>query len=232
MNSFLLFSYQPGDIDLLVLPEMAFTGYVFKTKEEIEPFLEDEETGPSVQWAQSQGNLFCSASLPEPYYANYNSLCFVDPNGNRVLTYQKSFLYETDESWASEGPGFVSTQLEALDRAVGFGICMDLNPYQFKSSFYQFEFANYHLQHQTDLICCSMAWLKGSTDPVQYWATRLLPLSLKQSPTLFVVCNRTGSERGSTFAGSSCVLEIQSEQVTVLGQLEEHASAVLLVKIE
>lgn len=67
------FSYGPGEIDLLVLPEMAFTGrklqlgishisltwkwigYVFESSQEIEPYLEDEETGPSVIWAKKQG---------------------------------------------------------------------------------------------------------------------------------------------------------------------------------
>lgn len=62
-------------MDVLVLPEMAFTGiikcddfipcfsqlnflyqgYVFKDPTEIEPYLEDSETGPSVQWAKQQG---------------------------------------------------------------------------------------------------------------------------------------------------------------------------------
>ncbi|KAI8364997.1 carbon-nitrogen hydrolase [Choanephora cucurbitarum] len=163
---------------------------------------------------------------------DFNSICFINPQGERVLTYQKSFLYETDESWASEGPGFVSTKIEGLGQ-VGFGICMDLNPYQFKASFYQFEFANYHLQHQTDLILCSMAWLKGSEEDstVQYWASRLLPLCSKTNPTLFVVCNRTGSERGSEFAGSSCVLNIYEEKFKLLGQLKSEA-AVLWIETE
>jgi protein N-terminal amidase len=40
----------------------------------------------------------------------------VNPEGKVVLTYQKSFLYETDENWAAEGPGFVSTHIEGLGK--------------------------------------------------------------------------------------------------------------------
>jgi protein N-terminal amidase len=50
----LLEKYRPGDIDVLVLPEMAFTGYVFKDKNHIKPYLEDSVTGTTVQWAKAQ----------------------------------------------------------------------------------------------------------------------------------------------------------------------------------
>jgi protein N-terminal amidase len=42
---------KPGDIDILLLPEMAFTGYMF-VGDEIDPFLEDS-TGPSIAWAKA-----------------------------------------------------------------------------------------------------------------------------------------------------------------------------------
>jgi protein N-terminal amidase len=73
-----LLSFQPGDLNVLVLPEMAFTGvfddchcmmartivsfirvlgYIFRSPAEIEPYLEDEETGRTVTWAKEQGML-------------------------------------------------------------------------------------------------------------------------------------------------------------------------------
>lgn len=36
---------------------MAFTGYVFNSLDEIMPFLEDKDSGPSVQWAKKQGKV-------------------------------------------------------------------------------------------------------------------------------------------------------------------------------
>jgi predicted amidohydrolase len=35
---------------------------------------------------------------------HYNSVCFATPAG--VSYYHKSHLFETDETWADEGPGF------------------------------------------------------------------------------------------------------------------------------
>lgn len=48
----------------------------------------------------------------------YNSLCCVNPEGKLITTYQKTFLYETDENWAIEGPGFVSFQVDRLGKVM------------------------------------------------------------------------------------------------------------------
>ncbi|KAF9404750.1 Carbon-nitrogen hydrolase, partial [Podila epigama] len=168
-------SLKPEDVDVLVLPEMAFTGYVFTSKEHIEPYLEDAETGPSVMWAKSQAKRLAahvSVGFPERKKLDgdkgkevyYNSIAFVDPTGQLVTTYAKSFLYYTDENWADEGPGFKSIPVNGLGK-VGFGICMDVNPYQFKSPFTDFEFSSFHLEQKSELILCSMAWNKGEEAP-------------------------------------------------------------------
>lgn len=124
----------------------------------------------------------------------YNSIAFVDPQGCLVTTYAKSFLYYTDENWAEEGPGFKSIDVDGLGKVkkksqdrkgqflhmalnlvsltfffflyqVGFGICMDVNPYQFKAPFAAFEFSSYHVEQKTNLLLCSMAWNKGEEAP-------------------------------------------------------------------
>ncbi|PGH01966.1 protein N-terminal amidase [Blastomyces parvus] len=42
-----------GLLDVLVLPEMAFTGYNFPSLEAIRPYLEPTASGPTARWAQS-----------------------------------------------------------------------------------------------------------------------------------------------------------------------------------
>ncbi|RUS34154.1 hypothetical protein BC938DRAFT_482244 [Jimgerdemannia flammicorona] len=174
---------------------MAFTGYVFNDLNHIYPYLEDAETGPTVIWARRQGNpahhntnelKFCLLGSAEyfltlafhPVYsgsitfelfcccwvsADSTSCCFVDRQGNLIATYQKSFLYYTDERWADEGPGFISLQIERLGK-VGIGICMDLNPYKYRKAS-AFEFANFHREHQTQIILCPMNWLDSNPSP-------------------------------------------------------------------
>ncbi|KAG0266237.1 Carbon-nitrogen hydrolase [Mortierella polycephala] len=166
----------PNDVDVLVLPEMAFTGYVFASKDHIRPYLEDAETGVSVQWAKMQAmrlNAHVQVGYPERRVVNtqdqaqekfYNSVCFVSPEGKVLATYAKHFLYYTDEVWAEGGPAFQSIPVKGLGQ-VGFGICMDVNPYQFKAPFTDFEFSNFHRAQKTDLLLCSMAWNKGEEAP-------------------------------------------------------------------
>ena len=41
-------------VDILLLSEMVFTGYTFKDKEDIRPYLEKAGEGPTFDWCASQ----------------------------------------------------------------------------------------------------------------------------------------------------------------------------------
>ena len=74
--------------DILILPEMAFTGYVFSSREEIEPFLESPNLRcPSITWAKSTAQkLSCFVCVGFPELSDdskaYNSMAVVDRNGD------------------------------------------------------------------------------------------------------------------------------------------------------
>ncbi|CDH49785.1 carbon-nitrogen hydrolase [Lichtheimia corymbifera JMRC:FSU:9682] len=233
----LLERYGPGDIDILVLPEMAFTGYVFESSEEIEPYLEDEETGPSVMWAKKQAvrlESFVVVGYPERTKDGkcYNSLCCINPKGERVKTYRKAFLYKNDEYWALEGPGFESLEIEGLGK-VGFAICMDINPYQFKADFTAYEFARFHAAKKTRLVIGCMSWVKGGDvlSTIRYWVQRLLPLVIGDEEVCFVASNRIGTERGVTFAGGSCLINMGNQTLDLKGYLDENEEDVLVIDV-
>lgn len=58
-------------------------------------------------------------TLPE----NYNSAIIVNSDGETIANYRKTFLYCSDEAWASEGrDGFFSSQIYGLGN-VAIGIC-------------------------------------------------------------------------------------------------------------
>lgn len=42
---------------------------------------------------------------------------------------------------------------------------MDVNPYQFKTPFSDFEFSSFHFGQKSNLLLCSMAWNKGEEAP-------------------------------------------------------------------
>ncbi|GKZ79345.1 carbon-nitrogen hydrolase [Aspergillus niger] len=172
--------------DVLILPELALTGYNFPSLEAIRPFLEPVGQGPSAQWARETAKCFnCKVCVgyPEVYRGDdaqqadssnptetcYNSLLVVDETGDIILNYRKSFLYYTDETWAAEGNpqqgyhqlSFPNSSQSSVESqiATSFGICMDINPYRFEAPFTAWEFANRVLDTKSELVILSMAWL-------------------------------------------------------------------------
>lgn len=214
-------------LDILILPEMAFSGYNHPSLNAIRPFLEPTASGPSSAWAKHTAQLLgcivavgyperrtltsysadekdihvSSATSKDPLdgdasghvdasdvVANdaesyYNSLVFVSPTGEVVAHYRKTFLYYTDETWATENPdGFFAGEIglskpllskPGNDRLhcsgsagrdddglkIAAGICMDINPHKFTAPWTAYEFANHCIQTNADIVVLSMAWL-------------------------------------------------------------------------
>lgn len=242
-------SLKKGDVDYLIFPEMIFTGYMFESKEDIKDFVEDGETGVTVNWAKDLAkriNAFVQIGYPQVIKENgkdlyYNSICIVSPEG-QIRNYQKSFLYSQDELWAEEGKGFQTFDIPELGtyRKVGPGICMDINPYKFEADFKEFEFANFHLKKNTNFFPCSMAWLSSGdeSDLINYWLTRFTPIILKeditpQNPIIIAISNRNGTEKDTKFAGGSCVIRIEGyKMITLLGMLSEKQKGIYVIDTE
>ncbi|BFZ59339.1 hypothetical protein YB2330_000347 [Saitoella coloradoensis] len=177
--------------DILILPELAFTGYNFPTPDDIKPFLEPTAAGATTTWAKGvarRWGMHVLAGYPELCSLTgtvYNSAVFMNPQGEVIANYRKHFLYSTDERWgASEGPGFWKGWIGSLGekgRKVALGICMDLNPHKFEADFEEYEFARHVLRADTsnaeegeqggegvgvDLVLIPMAWLRHPRHPV------------------------------------------------------------------
>ncbi|KAF2474235.1 N-terminal asparagine amidohydrolase-like protein [Lindgomyces ingoldianus] len=244
----LLRTHIPANLDWLVLPELAFSGYDFHSLEEIAPFLEPTTSGITTQWAIQTAALYkCHVTVGYPEITTtdpktqYNSTVTVSPTGVILTNYRKAFLYYTDETWAIEGPSrnFFSGQLGGLGN-VTLGICMDINPYKFTAPWTDYEFANTALQAGSPLVCVSMAWLCHLTpeelmqNPTQadfatvaYWVERFQPFVEKSrdgQPVVVVLANRCGMEKEVCYAGSTTILKIDAGGVSLyetLGKLEE-----------
>lgn len=267
-------------IELLVLPELAFSGYNYPSLSAIRPYLEPTTSGISTQWATRKAkHLSCivavgyperTVSNPEPVLGHgqtsgvapgeanpglegslplsdfepsyYNALVFVSPEGEVVAHYRKTFLYYTDETWASENTdGFYSGQLLGLPSAAG--ICMDINPYKFTAPWAAYEFANHCLKSRAKLVVLSMAWLTRLSleaieseretpdlNTVGYWVERFSPLLASNNAlsvdgevnddgkVIVIFANRCGHEGTApligdvSYAGSSCVMEMTRGQ--------------------
>ncbi|KAH8710709.1 Protein N-terminal amidase [Beauveria bassiana] len=242
------------ELDLLVLPELAFTGYNFKSLNQIAPYFESWGSGIASLWAQTVAlkyNCTVIAGYPEtvdvtpkwptsPEY--YNSAIVVSPDGETIANYRKSFLHYTDETWALEGNGFYSGFLPGIG-FTSLGIGMDLNPYKFEAPWHEHEFAFHSLDVCADVIILSMAWIREESrefscmpnepdmETLTYWVTRLEPLirENRKDEIIVVFANRCGIEGDVTYAGTSAVLGIHHGEVTVYGLLGRGEKELLVV---
>jgi len=245
---------------LLVLPEMAFTGYHWRSGRHIDPVLDDGE-GPTATWcrrtAARLGCVVCCGLPRRLRQRRLNSMLVAGPRGEVLDFYDKHYLYESDKTWAEPGTGFrVIRKLPGVPVGpVGLGICMDINPRDFKSSFDAYEFANYQRQVGSRLIVFSSSWCANHpNDPpasfvqepdaevaehtLGYWLQRLQPLQGVDAH--FVCADRVGEEDLSLlgrpkdglrnrFCGCSCVISLKDSRVLqALGASEE---GVLVVDI-
>ncbi|KAI0805916.1 carbon-nitrogen hydrolase [Xylaria sp. FL0064] len=249
----------PQDLDLLVLPELAFAGYNFKSLQEISPFLEPRGSGISALWARTAAlKLDCVVTVGYPEKEDvkhkwptspeyYNSVLVVNPDGETIAHYRKSFLYYTDETWALEGPeGFYGGSIPQFG-TTAMGICMDINPYKFEAPWHAFEFAFHCLEVEANLVIVTMAWMtredaslfssipnEPDMDTLTYWMARLEPLirSDNQEEIIVIFCNRAGIERDTVYAGTSTVIGIKDGEVNVYGLLGRGEERLLVVDTE
>lgn len=187
-----------------------------------------------------EGTTSC-AHLPRILRKAYNSAMLVGPSGSLIKVFRKHFLYEVDTSWADEGPGFEYIELPGIGR-LSVAICMDLNPYTLENPFDKYELTSFCDRNKIDILVMPMNWLlpeedakevkkdlsQPSVPTINYWVARCVPLWVpglcqpghEGHITFLVASNRTGSENGLTFAGSSSVLQFTlSESAKLLGAL-------------
>ncbi|KAI4813376.1 carbon-nitrogen hydrolase, partial [Aureobasidium sp. EXF-8845] len=188
--------------------------------------------GPSAEWAKRTAarlNCIVAVGYPEitPEGTRYNTVVSISPDGTVAASYRKTFLYYTDETWASEGDtGFYNGTLGSLGQTC-MGICMDINPRRFEAPWSAYEFANHCVDSDTPLVVLSMAWLtrllpqqllETATQPdletLSYWLERFVPVvqNEREGGTVLVMANRCGTEPGMV-AGVSQGIDDEGHEV-------------------
>lgn len=214
---FLLASAAKTGAELVVMPEMCTSGYVFPDKESIRPYCETRE-GRSVKLFQKEAvkhGLTVCFGWPEIEPDSgllYNSAAVCFPTGETIF-YRKNLLYEADETWSEPGdtPYPVWESREGLRCTLG--ICMDLNDDVFID----------HLKSkQCRVVAFPTNWLDQGFKVWNYWAWRL-----DQTGSCLVAANRYGTEGETTFCGDSAILDGR----TLLGWTEPTGDTVVLAEI-
>jgi protein N-terminal amidase len=249
----LLNNYTKEDhIDIILFPEMALTGYIFDSKLDVEPFLEEYNSGRTFDFCSALSKKFDSyvfCGYPEKSENNlYNSCMITDRQGNALPSYRKHFLYEMDKTWCIEGDQFGYMEITTREGEIvklGIGICMDLNPYEFTAPWEAMEFSTYCYKKKVDVILFLTNWLdneplknskKEILRQINYLVARLEPFLEKpvKRNVHFLAANRCGKERETDFIGCSCAVRIGggSSRPSLLDNLDKKEEGTIFVECE
>lgn len=191
-----------GGARLVVTPEMATTGYMYRSRAEIAPFVEPLPGPTSEQFsalARRSGAWFV-IGMPEVEPATghyYNAAALVGPAGLAGV-YRKVHLHANDYLWAVEGAGGFPVFDTPLGR-IGIQICQD-GAY--------FEGARILALQGAELIAFPTNWLgNGASDT---WRARA-----RENGVWWVTANRYDEERGARFSGCSAICDPDGEIAAV-----------------
>jgi predicted amidohydrolase len=206
--------------DLIVLPELAASGYLFKSKEEVNSIAENPQNGPTATLFQKlakQNNTSYVVGFAESSESElYNSAMLVNPDGS-IHVYRKSHLFYEEKKWFKPGnTGF--KVFNAKDNIkVGLMICFDwIFPESARSL--ALEGAQI-IAHSANLVLpwCQQAMLTRSLENGVYSITS----------------NRTGDERNGDkklhFTGMSQIVSTKGQIIHRMDKIEE---SVFITEIE
>ncbi|MFC3690827.1 nitrilase family protein [Chenggangzhangella methanolivorans] len=187
---------------LLVLPELANTGYVFETMEEAAALAEAVPGGPSTQaWAALAAELgvhIVAGVAEKAGDALFNSAVVVGPEGY-VGTYRKSHLWFRENVFFQKGDLGFPVFETALGK-IGVAICYDG---WFPETFRQLALGG------AEIVCIPTNWVPMPNQPAGEAAmANTLHRAAAHSNGIFIACaDRVGVERGQPFEGQSLIID-------------------------
>ncbi|MGM0576967.1 MAG: carbon-nitrogen hydrolase family protein [Myxococcota bacterium] len=202
--------------DLVVLPEMAATGYVFPDRAAVEAVAEpaDGPTSAALAEVSRRHGVWLVAGFPEVAGDRlFNSALVLDPTGAHRFTYRKTLLFDEDLHWATPGDSGYAT-FDAGAGTFTVGICMDLNDEGF---------VDWCRKAAARAIALPTNWIEQDLPVWAYWAWRLGGV-----PSALVAANTWGAEGDTRFCGRSAVLE----GGTVLAHAPAEGDAVIRANLD
>ncbi|MBP2169537.1 putative amidohydrolase [Erwinia toletana] len=180
---------------LIVMPEMGTTGYCWRNRNEVAPFVEtvDGATCQRFSALAREHNCYLVLGMPEVDAESglyYNSAVLIGPQGV-IGVHRKTHPYISEPKWAANGD--LGHQVFATPIGnIALLICMDIH---------FIETARLAAVGGAQIICHISNWLAERT-PAPYWLTRAW-----ENGCALIESNRWGWERGVQFSGGSCVVD-------------------------
>jgi predicted amidohydrolase len=212
-------SIRGATADLLVLPELFNTGYLFENEEELKRSAENIPEGPTfsrlADWAAEEKVNLVFGMVEREDEAVYNSSVLVTPEGD-FWVYRKLHLFDREKLWFTPG----NKELEVIDigiARVGMMICFDwIFP----------EVARILTLKGAQIIC-------HPSNLVLAYCQNAMITRCVENRVFAVTANRTGGEEKGkiklTFTGKSQVVGPKGE---ILNQANETEEGVWIVDID
>ena len=187
---------------LIVLPELATTGYVFETREEAYAHSEPVPGGRSVDLftrIAAERDVYIVGNVVEQSNGRlYDTAVLVGPDGY-IGRYRKTHLWNTEKLWFTPGDEGFSVFDTRIGR-IGLLVCWDI---------WFPETARIVTQLGADIICIPTGWVW--TPPPLYDASGVcmaahLTITAAHANNVFIAtADRIGQERGAGFMGNSLI---------------------------
>ena len=211
--------------NLVVLPELCNTGYVFASREEAFAIAEEIPDGPTVAaWAEraARHRLHLVAGICERAGNKlYNSAVVIGPAGY-VGTYRKMHLWNEEALFFEPGNLGFPVFHTPIGR-IGAAICYD--------GWFPETFRLCALQG-ADIVCVPTNWvpIPGQADGRQAMAN-ILAMAAAHSNSMFIACaDRVGVERGQPFEGQSLIVSYTGWPVA--GPASRDSEEIILAKVD
>jgi predicted amidohydrolase len=187
------FADEAGDrgARIIVFPEMATSGYIWKSREEILPSADtaDGRLFNALSPVAARREAWIVCGFPEISNGTlYNSALVIAPDGSLCCCYRKVLLFDADLSWAEAGN--TRCIIRSGYGTLAPGICMDLNDDGFTA------FAH---EHAAVIPFCTN-WLEEGLDVHEYWKLRL-----EGFKGAFIAANSWGFDGATEFCGRSAI---------------------------
>lgn len=187
---------------LIVLPELADSGYVFDSAEELARLAQPIPDGKSAQRLialAAELDVYIVSGLAEVADGSfYNSAMLCGPEGY-IGTYRKMHLWYRENLFFEEGDLGLPVFDTPLGK-IGVAICYDG---WFPETFRQLAMKG------AEVICVPTNWVPmPDQDPEAEAMSNILHKAAAHSNGLFIACaDRVGTERGQPFIGQSLILD-------------------------
>lgn len=188
--------------DLIVLPELATTGYVFENRAEAYDHSEPVPGGRSLEMfarVASERSLYVVGNVVEESEGRlYDTAVLVGPDGY-IGRYRKTHLWNTEKLWFTPGDEGYQVFDTPIGR-IGLLVCWDI---------WFPETARIVTQMGADIICIPTGWVW--TPPPLYdasgvcMAAHLTYTAAHVNNVFIATADRIGQERGAGFMGNSLI---------------------------